>query len=165
LFPLLILNLKKGIKIILASGRSRKEAIDYQKEFKTSPYIISSNGASCYDITENKEIYNESINKNIVLDLLKYSNENNYKIKLNYKDRLVLNQSFYPDEKDKELPKEELEKIAQKEEVVQCVVSNRELEKMQEDGTFEDMFKVDQDKFLEAMAESASSVVKYFKGI
>ncbi len=124
--------IKKGIKIILASGRSRKEAIDYQKEFKTSPYIISSNGASCYDITENKEIYNESINKNIVLDLLKYSNENNYKIKLNYKDRLVLNQSFYPDEKDKELPKEELEKIAQKEEVVQCVVSNRELEKMQE---------------------------------
>jgi len=72
--------IKKGIKIILASGRSRKEAIDYQKEFKTSPYIISSNGASCYDITENKEIYNESINKNIVLDLLKYSNENNYKI-------------------------------------------------------------------------------------
>lgn len=34
---------KKGIKIILASGRSRKEAIDYQKEFNTSPYIISSN--------------------------------------------------------------------------------------------------------------------------
>ena len=40
---------KKGIKIILASGRSRKEAIDYQKEFNTSPYIISSNGSSCYD--------------------------------------------------------------------------------------------------------------------
>lgn len=33
-----------------------------------------------------------------------------------------------------------------------------------ENGTFEDMFHVDQDKFLEAMAEAASSVVKYFKG-
>lgn len=32
-----------------------------------------------------------------------------------------------------------------------------------EDGTFEDMFKVDQEKFLEAMADSASSVVNYFK--
>lgn len=31
-----------------------------------------------------------------------------------------------------------------------------------ENGTFEDMFKVDQDKFLEAMADAASSVVKYF---
>ncbi len=32
-----------------------------------------------------------------------------------------------------------------------------------EHGTFEDMFKVDQLQFLEAMADSASSVVKYFK--
>lgn len=31
-----------------------------------------------------------------------------------------------------------------------------------EDGTFEDMFKVDQLKFLEAMADAASSVTKYF---
>lgn len=33
-----------------------------------------------------------------------------------------------------------------------------------ENGTFEDMFKVDQDKFLEAMADSASAVAKYFDG-
>ena len=33
-----------------------------------------------------------------------------------------------------------------------------------ENGTFEEMFKVDQTKFLEAMAEAASSVVNYFKG-
>lgn len=32
-----------------------------------------------------------------------------------------------------------------------------------EDGTFEDMFKVDQNKFLEAMAYSASVVTKYFE--
>lgn len=31
-----------------------------------------------------------------------------------------------------------------------------------ENGTFEDMFKVDQDKFLEAMADAASSVAKYW---
>ena len=33
-----------------------------------------------------------------------------------------------------------------------------------ENGSYEDMFKVDQLKFLEAMADSASSVVKEFKG-
>ena len=32
-----------------------------------------------------------------------------------------------------------------------------------ENGTFEEMFKVDQDKFLEAMADSASAVAKYFE--
>ena len=33
-----------------------------------------------------------------------------------------------------------------------------------EDGTYEDMFKVDQIKFLESMADSAKSIVDYFKG-
>ncbi len=33
-----------------------------------------------------------------------------------------------------------------------------------ENGSYEDMFKVDQDSFLEAMADAASSVVKYFNG-
>lgn len=33
-----------------------------------------------------------------------------------------------------------------------------------EDGTFEDMFKVDQLQFLESMADAASSIVKFFKG-
>lgn len=33
-----------------------------------------------------------------------------------------------------------------------------------ENGTYEDMFKVKQDEFLESMADSASSVAKYFKG-
>ena len=33
-----------------------------------------------------------------------------------------------------------------------------------ENGSYEDMFQVDQIKFLEAMADSASSVVDYFKG-
>ena len=33
-----------------------------------------------------------------------------------------------------------------------------------EDGTYEDMFKVDQIKFLESMADAAKSVTDYFKG-
>lgn len=33
-----------------------------------------------------------------------------------------------------------------------------------ENGSFEDMFRVDQDKFLEAMADSAQAVAKYFEG-
>ena len=45
---------EKGIKIILTSGRSRKEAMAFQETIGTSPYIISSNVASCYDVAEEK---------------------------------------------------------------------------------------------------------------
>ena len=48
--------INNGIKIILASGRSRKEAIKLQEEIGTSPLIISSNGASVYDKEKSKEI-------------------------------------------------------------------------------------------------------------
>ena len=67
---------EKGIKIILASGRSRKEAMDFQEQIGTSPYIISSNGASCYDAIKAKEIYNESLKKEVVKELLEYSKRN-----------------------------------------------------------------------------------------
>lgn len=123
--------IKKGIKIILTSGRSRKEAIDYQKEFKTSPYIISSNGASCYDQEKNHEIYNEIIEKEIVKKLLKYCQENEYRIRLNYKDKLVLNKATYPDEKDQEASDIELNNIAESEQIVQVNIANADLEKMQ----------------------------------
>ena len=52
--------IQKGIKIILTSGRARKDAINYQKQIGTSPYIISSNGASCYDELKKKEMNQKS---------------------------------------------------------------------------------------------------------
>ncbi len=124
--------IKNNIKVILASGRSIKETIAYEKEIGASPYIISSNGASCYDIGKNIEIYHESLSKNTVLKLLEYAVKNDYKINLNYKDKLVLNMAFYPDEKDKVLPISELKKIIENEDIVQCVVSNRDFKKMQD---------------------------------
>lgn len=124
--------IKKNIIIILASGRSRNEAISYGKKVGTSPYIISSNGASCYDIEKNKEIYNESLNRKTVLRLLEYADKNDYTIKLNYKNNLVLNVAAYPDEKNNELPFSELVNITENEEIVQCVISNKDVTKMQE---------------------------------
>ena len=122
--------IQKGIKIILTSGRSRKETIEYQEQLKTSPYIISSNGASCYDIERKKEIYNIPLKKQIAQQLLEYANKNNYNIKFNYKDKLVLNKAAYPDEKDKEKTIDELKNIIQDENIVQCVILNSDIEKM-----------------------------------
>lgn len=121
---------ENGVKIILTSGRSRREAMDFQEQIGTSPYIVSSNGASAYDAENGVEIYNERIDPQMVLQLIKYSRENEYRIKLNYKDLLVMNEAAYPDEKDKEVSYEELEKVAVEEQVVQCVITSTDFEKM-----------------------------------
>ena len=121
---------ENGVKIILTSGRSRREAMDFQEQIGTSPYIVSSNGASAYDAENGVEIYNERIDPQMVLQLIKYSRENGYRIKLNYKDLLVMNEAAYPDEKDKEVSYEELERVAVEEQVVQCVIISTDFEKM-----------------------------------
>ena len=121
---------ENGVKIILTSGRSRREAMDFQEQIGTSPYIVSSNGASAYDAENGVEIYNERIDPQMVLQLIKHSRENGYRIKLNYKDLLVMNEAAYPDEKDKEVSYEELERVAIEEQVVQCVITSTDFEKM-----------------------------------
>lgn len=122
--------IEKGIKIILASGRSRKEAIEFQKQVGASPYIISSNGASVYDLEKQMEIYNEIIDREIIEKLFKYSILNDYKIRLNYKEELVMNKATYHDENDKVRTPEELKKIIKSEKMVQCSISNEDFEKM-----------------------------------
>lgn len=121
---------ENGVKIILTSGRSRREAMDFQEQIGTSPYIVSSNGASAYDAENGVEIYNERIDPQMVLQLIKHSRENGYRIKLNYKDLLVMNEAAYPDEKNKEVSYEELERVAVEEQVVQCVITSTDFEKM-----------------------------------
>lgn len=121
---------ENGVKIILTSGRSHREAMDFQEQIGTSPYIVSSNGASAYDAENGVEIYNERIDPQMVLQLIKHSRENGYRIKLNYKDLLVMNEAAYPDEKDKEVSYEELERVAVEEQVVQCVITSTDFEKM-----------------------------------
>ncbi len=64
--------IEKGILIILTSGRARKDAINYQKQIGASPYIISSNGAPCYDELEEKEIFIEPIKKQVANQLLEF---------------------------------------------------------------------------------------------
>lgn len=66
----------------------------------------------------------------MVLQLIRHSRENGYRIKLNYKDLLVMNEAAYPDEKDKEVSYEELERVAVEEQVVQCVITSTDFEKM-----------------------------------
>ena len=58
--------------------------------------------------------------------------ENGYTIKFNYKDEIVINKAVFLDEKDKEKTLEELKNIIETENIVQCVVSSSDIEKMME---------------------------------
>lgn len=124
--------IEKGIKIILTSGRSRKETMEFQKQVGASPYIISSNGASVYDSEKQIEIYNEIIDYKIIKKLFEHSILNDYKIRLNYSEKLVMNKATYPDEKDKVKTLEELTEIIKSNKIVQCSISNENFEKMKQ---------------------------------
>lgn len=121
---------RNGVKIILTSGRSRMEVMDFQMAIGASPYIISSNGASAYDIESHKEIYNERIAPEMVLDLINYARKNGHTIKLNYGNTLIMNQAVYDDEKPFETSYDELERVAHDEQVVQCVVNDADFKMM-----------------------------------
>ncbi len=122
--------IKKGIKVILASGRSRAITLEYQQLAGTSPYMISSNGADVYDIEKDLEIYSTPLDKETVNEIFNFSQKNNYKINFNYNFELVMNKMFYPDEKDNVKTEEEIYNIIEKEKIVQCVVANKDIAKM-----------------------------------
>ncbi len=121
---------KNGVKIILTSGRSRREAMDFQMAIGASPCIISSNGASAYDAECNREIYNERIEPDVVLGLIDYARRNGHTVKLNYGDSLIMNKAAYDDEKPLETSYDVLERVAREEQVVQCVVNDTDFAKM-----------------------------------
>lgn len=122
--------IKKGIKVILASGRSRAITLEYQQLAGASPYIISSNGADVYDIEKDIEIYSTPLDKETVNKIFNFSQQNSYKLNINYNFELVMNKMFYPDEKDNVKTEEEIYNIIEKEKIVQCVVANKDIEKM-----------------------------------
>lgn len=124
--------IERNIKIVLTSGRSRYDTLNYKNEVGASPYIISSNGAEVYDINKKKVIYSEPIEKKRMIELFNYAEKNNYKINLNYDTELIMNVAFYPDEMDRKRTKEQIIEVINTKKIVQCVISSKELEKLQE---------------------------------
>lgn len=57
----------KGINIVIATGRSLPDAMTYSKQFSTSNYIISSNGAEIYNYVTKETIHRSIIEKEDVL--------------------------------------------------------------------------------------------------
>lgn len=68
--------LQKNIEIVLTSGRMPKAILPIANEINANKYIISGNGATIYDIQNDKIIYNNYISKNKILEIIDICEKN-----------------------------------------------------------------------------------------
>lgn len=65
-----------GIEVIIASGRPIDSIKTIAKEIKSEKYFISGNGAIIYDMAKNEIIYENTLKKQKVLEIIKICEEN-----------------------------------------------------------------------------------------
>ena len=68
--------IEKGIEVVLASGRVVSSIKNFANEIGSNNYLISGNGSTVYDIKNEKVIYQNTIPKEKVLQLIKICEEN-----------------------------------------------------------------------------------------
>ena len=94
-----------GINVILASGRNYATIQSFSNDLNLNKYAICGNGSSIYDIKNNKVIYEKTLSKEKVLDIIKICEENSiyYNIytessiltqKLNYNTLVYYNENL-----------------------------------------------------------------------
>lgn len=67
---------EKGIEVILASGRDPKTMERISKELNINSYLIAGNGATVYDIKNKENIYENFLNIEKALKIIKICKEN-----------------------------------------------------------------------------------------
>lgn len=86
---------RKGTKVIIASGRNKTSALSFSKDINSSEYVICNNGATLYDIKNNKNIYNQYIDKKKALDIIKICDENSIFYSIYTEDFVIANTMNY----------------------------------------------------------------------
>lgn len=66
----------KGVEVIIASGRPIDSIKTIAKEINSNKYFISGNGAILYDIEKDEILYENTLKKSKVLDIIKICEEN-----------------------------------------------------------------------------------------
>ena len=68
--------IEKGLRVVLTSGRVTNSVEMIAVKVNADKYLICDNGASIYDVAQNKTIWSREIEKSTVLDLIKTCIEN-----------------------------------------------------------------------------------------
>ena len=82
-----------GIEVVIASGRPIDSIKTIAKEIKSEKYFISGNGAIIYDIANDEIIYENTLKKQKVLDIIKICEENSIYYNI-YTEREILAKSL-----------------------------------------------------------------------
>lgn len=69
-------NIEQGREIVLASGRVLNSVLNFSKEIGDLNYAISGNGSLLYDIKKEEPIYDNNMDKEKVLKIIKICEEN-----------------------------------------------------------------------------------------
>lgn len=80
---------KKGIDVMIASGRPIDSIKTIAKEIGSENYFIAGNGALIYDIQKDEIIYDKFLSKNKVLEIIKVCEENSISYNV-YTDQTIL---------------------------------------------------------------------------
>ena len=82
-----------GIEFVIASGRPTDSIKTIAKEIECENYFISGNGAILYDAKNNQILYENTINKNKILEIIKICEENSIFYNI-YTEREVIAKSL-----------------------------------------------------------------------
>ncbi len=85
--------LNKGVEVVLASGRDPSTMQKISRELGIENYLIAGNGASVYDIKAQKNIYENFIDTNKALKIIKMCKENSIFFNL-YTDKGIITESL-----------------------------------------------------------------------
>lgn len=99
-------SMEKGAEVVIASGRPVSSAKAYANEAGANKYVICGNGSVLYDIQKEQILYNKSIDKQKVLQIIKICEENSifysiYTENLTIAKSLNYNILFYNNENKK----------------------------------------------------------------
>ena len=67
---------KQGVEVVIASGRPIDSIKEIAKEIESKNYFIAGNGAIIYDIKNNEIIYEKTLSKEKVLEIIKICEDN-----------------------------------------------------------------------------------------
>lgn len=82
-------TIEKGIDVIIASGRPIDSIKTIANEIGSTKYFIAGNGALIYDIQKNEFLYENYLNKEKVLEIIKMCEENSISYNV-YTDKTII---------------------------------------------------------------------------
>lgn len=89
---------KKGIKVVLASGRPTRGMIPLAEELEMEKYegfLVSYNGSQVYDVKTKEILFNQAIPTKIANDILKHLANFEVVPMVDYEDYLYVNEAFF----------------------------------------------------------------------